>query len=163
MKIRTASKRDWTEIIKIYNHAVDEKYCTADIEHVTVESRLDWLEQHSSDEYPIIVSEIDGIITGWCSLSPYRPGRHALKSVAEISYYIHKDYRRRGIANKLIDHALKIAPQLGLINLIAILLDINDVSIRLLEKFGFSRWGYLPNVAFFSDKQCGQYIYGKRI
>jgi phosphinothricin acetyltransferase len=163
MNIRLAAKSDWQAIITIYNHAVDEKYCTADTEHITVESRLEWLKQHSPDTYPIIVSEIEGIITGWCSLSPYRPGRQALKSVAEISYYIHKDYRRRGTADSLIDHALKIAPQLGLRNLIAILLDVNTVSIRLLEKYGFSRWGYLPNVAFFKDKQSGQYIYGKRI
>ena len=39
MKIRTATKNDRKEIIKIYNHAVEEKYCTADMEYVSIDSK----------------------------------------------------------------------------------------------------------------------------
>jgi phosphinothricin acetyltransferase len=67
------------------------------------------------------------------------------------------------IADSLVSHAINCAPQLGFKNLIAILLDVNHLSIRLLEKHGFSKWGHLPEIANFKTAQCGQCIYGKKI
>lgn len=163
MNIRFATEQDWEDLVNIYNQAVDEKFRTANMEHITVETWQDWLKQHSMETYPIFVIEMDSILAGWCSLSPHRPGRAAYRAVAEISYYTHKDYRRRGIADLLVSHALKISPELGFKNLIAVLLDENKASIRLLEKHGFKKWGHLPDIADFETKQCGQYIYGKKI
>jgi phosphinothricin acetyltransferase len=163
MNIRPAAPNDYNDIIKIYNQAVDEKFATADTEYVTLESRKVWFAQHSPDTYPIYVAELDGEIIGWCSLSPHRPGRKALRSVSEISYYIHRDHRRKGLANKLIIHTIDSAKTLGFRNLIAILLDLNKVSIYILEKFRFEKWGHLPEIVQIDDITCGQYIYGKKI
>ena len=163
MLIRTATRNDYTDIVAIYNYAVDEKFATADTEHVTVQSRKEWFEQHSPETYPIYVAEENNEIVGWCSLSPHRPGRKALKKVAEISYYIHKDHRRKDIANSLITHTIKSAKALGFNNLISILLELNKTSIYILEKFRFEKWGYLPDVAEIEGVICGQYIYGRKI
>jgi len=163
MTIRIFTENDFTDIIEIYNHAVDEKFTTADTEYVSLESRIDWLKQHSTIAYPIYVSEENGEVTGWCSLSPHRPGRKALRSVAEISYYVHKNFRKLGIANSLVYYTLGEAKRLGFKNLISILLDVNKVSIHLLEKYGFERWGHLPEVAEIDGQICGQFIYGKKL
>lgn len=163
MLIRTSTEKDFKDIIAIYNHAVDEKFATADTEHVTVQSRKEWFAQHSPETYPIYVAEENNEIVGWCSLSPHRPGRKALRKVAEISYYIHKDHRKKGIANLLITYTIKSAKALGFRNLISILLDLNQTSIYILEKFGFEKWGYLPNVAEIYGVICGQYLYGRKI
>ena len=163
MRIRKAEEKDYSVITEIYNHAVDEKFATADTEYVTVESRKEWFAQHSPETYPIYVAEEDNEIIGWCSLSPHRPGRKALGTVAEISYYIHKDHRRKGIANSLIKHTIESAKSLGFKNLISILLDLNKTSIYILEKFGFEKWGHLPDIAEIDELICGQYIYGRKI
>ena len=163
MHIRTANENDFVDIVKIYNHAVNEKFATADTDYVTVESRKEWFAQHSPETYPIYVAEQDEEMIGWCSLSPHRSGRKALRKVAEISYYIHKDHRRKGVANSLITHTIKSAKALGFKNLISILLELNKPSIYILEKFGFEKWGHLPNVAEIDGVICGQYIYGKRL
>ena len=163
MTIRPATSKDYSDIVKIYNHAVDEKFATADTEHITLESRKDWFAQHSAQTYPIYVAEQDGEIIGWCSLSPHRPGRKALRTVAEISYYIHKDHRRKGVANSLINYTIESAKSLGFKNLISILLDLNKPSIYILEKFGFEQWGHLPAVADIDGVICGQFIYGKKL
>jgi phosphinothricin acetyltransferase len=163
MIIRTAESKDYFEIIKIYNHAVDEKFATADTEHVTVDSRKDWFAQHSPDSYPIYIAEENGEIIGWCSLSPHRPGRKALQKIAEISYYIHKDHRRKGTANSLINFTIDKARELGFTNLFTILLDLNKPSIHILEKFGFEKWGHLPDIAYINGTICGQFIYGKKL
>jgi phosphinothricin acetyltransferase len=163
MNIRLSSTDDYIDIIKIYNHAVVEKFATADIEYVTIESRKDWFMQHSPQTYPIFVAEENGKVIGWCSLSPHRPGRKALGTVAEISYYIHKDHRRKGVANSLITHTINSAKDLGFKNLISILLDANKTSIYILEKFGFEKWGHLPEVAVIENTICGQYIFGRKL
>ena len=163
MNIRPATLKDYSEIVNIYNHAVDEKFATADTEHVSLESRKEWFGQHSPETYPIYVAEENGEIVGWCSLSPHRPGRKALRTVAEISYYIHKDHRRKGVASSLIDFTIESAISLGFKNLISILLDLNKTSIYILEKFGFDKWGHLPDVADIDGVICGQFIYGKKL
>ena len=163
MTIRPATLGDYSDIVKIYNHAVDEKFATADTEYITVESRKDWFAQHSTQTYPIYVAEQDGEIIGWCSISPHRPGRKALQRVAEISYYIHKDHRRKGVANSLINYTIESAKSLGFKNLISILLDLNEPSIHILEKFGFEKWGHLPDVADIDGVICGQYIFGRKL
>jgi L-amino acid N-acyltransferase YncA len=38
-------------------------------------------------------------------------------------------------------------------HLFAIVLEDNQASIRLLEKMGFEKWGYLPRVADFDGKE----------
>ncbi len=163
MKLRTAKETDYSQIISIYNHAVDEKFATADTEYVTVESKKEWFAQHSTETYPIYIAEENSQLTGWCSLSPHRVGRKALRNVAEISYYIHKEHRGKGVANTLITYTIEKAKELGFKNLISILLDLNKTSIYILEKFGFEKWGHLPNIADINGVICGQFIYGRRL
>ncbi len=163
MHIRIAKPDDLKQIVAIYNQAVEEGDCTADTHSLTVEERQDWFNSHSPDKYPIHVMEENGVITGWCSLSAHRKGRMALRNVAEISYYVENNHRGKGIGRQLMQHALQEAPRLGLHNLFAILLDINQVSIALLEKNAFSKWGHLPDIAEFPGKTCGQFIYGRKI
>jgi phosphinothricin acetyltransferase len=163
MNTRIATISDLKSIIEIYNQAVDEKFCTADLDHVTVSSREEWFKQHSPNKYPIFVAESEGVVCGWCSLSPHRRGRKALESIAEISFYIHKSFRRKGVGKQLIEYALQEAPKLGFKNLFALLIDVNNASINILKKYGFTQWGHLPNIANFNGKICGQFIYGKRL
>ena len=163
IKIRIAVEDDTPAITEIYNQAVALQSATADISPVSVESQKAWLRKHAPSKHPVFLAEDQGTITGWCSLSPYRPGRMALRHTAEISYYIHKDLRGLGIGSCLISHAIEQCPHLGIKVLFAILLDINTNSTRILEKFGFQKWGHLPNVADFDGRQCGHLYYGRHI
>lgn len=162
-KIRVAVDGDVPAITEIYNQAVAMRSATADIEPVAVASRRAWLREHDPGRYPVYVADSDGTIMGWCSLSPYRPGRMALRYTAEISYYVHEQCRGRGVASALVAHAIDQGPQLGLKTLFAILLDVNADSSRLLEKFGFEQWGHMPKVADFGGSECGHWYYGRRL
>ena len=88
MRIRTAVLEDLKDIVNIYNQAVIAGQKTADTESVSVASRKKWFDDHQADKYPILVAEIDKIVIGWASLSPYRPGRMALKYTAEIIFML---------------------------------------------------------------------------
>ncbi|WP_126970876.1 GNAT family N-acetyltransferase [Gynurincola endophyticus] len=162
MKIRNATIADITAIDNIYNQAVSLKFKTADLMPLTKEKRKKWFEDHN-DHYPVFVAEIDHKVVGYLAVSAYRPGRMALRETAEISYYIDSSYQRRGIGKQLIEHAEAKCASLGLKTFIAIIIDSNDASIELLKKYNYEKWGHLPNVAVFEDKEIGHVYYGKRI
>ena len=163
MNIRAANEKDLSQIVDIYNQAVLLRRATADLTPVTVESRRQWFHDHAPDSCPIWVAEDNGVILGWCSLSAYRPGRMALRHTAEISYYVHEVHRRKGIGSALIQHAVDRCPSLQIKNLFTFLLDVNLASVRILEKFGFAKWGHMPGIAEFDGKTCGHLIYGRRV
>lgn len=162
-QIRLAAVEDLSAITEIYNQAIALKSATADTSPVSENSRQTWLAEHSADKYPVFVADDQGTVMGYSSLSPYRPGRMALRYTAEISYYIHEDFRRLGVGSRLIERAIELCPRLRIKTLFAILLDINSDSIDILEKFGFRKWGHMPNVADFGGAECGHLYYGRRV
>jgi L-amino acid N-acyltransferase YncA len=163
LNIRITSYDDVPLITDIYNQAIALRSATADISPVTIESRKQWLQEHSPDQYPVHVAESENTVVGWCSLSAYRPGRMALRHTAEISYYVDENFIGMGVGSAMISHAIENCGRLGIKTLFAIILDINKDSTRILEKFGFAKWGHLPNVADFDGRECGHLYYGLRV
>jgi phosphinothricin acetyltransferase len=129
----------------------------------TVHERIDWYHTYDNNSYPLYVAEIENVIVGYCTISPYRQGRAAMSSVAEISYYLDYAYHEQGIGTALIKHAIADCKRIGKENLLAILLDINTPSIGLLEKLNFKKWGHFPDIIDLHGKKCGQLIYGLKI
>lgn len=130
---------------------------------VSVESRRTWFDAHTPADFPLWVSEVDGVVAAWCSFSPWRGGREALRAVAEISYYVDRAHHRQGLATALVRHAIAQAPRLGLHTLLAIGLETNQASETLLKREGFERWGRLPDVAEVGARRVGQWIYGRAV
>lgn len=161
-RIRIAQPPDLESIVSIYNFAVRSKFETADTRELQWPKRISWFNSHD-ENYPIFIYKTDGKIAGWISLSPYRPGRKALRYTVEISYYVHPDFKRQGIGSKLLLHALEEARKRKYKSIFAIILDRNIASIQLLIKNGFSKWGHLPGIADFDGEECGQVYYGVRL
>ncbi len=163
MNIRIAKLEDLEEIVEIYNQAIAAGEKTTDITPVTTDDRKKWFEGHTPNKYPILVAEKGESIVGYLTISAYRPGRMALRHTAEVSYFIHFEHHRQGIASRLLQYAIDICPSLQIKTLFAILLDSNQDSIRLLEKYGFGKWGHMPQVAEFDGIEVGHLYYGLRI
>ena len=162
-KIRKIELADLDAVNEIYNQAVRSKYQTAETEETSLEYRRRWYEEHLSGKYPIYVVEEGGEVAGWISLSEYRKGRRALRYTSEVSFYIRKDRQGQGLGTQLLEFMIKKAKEIDLKSLIAILLEPNTTSIRLLEKFNFQKWGDMPNVAEFDGVECNHQYYGLRI
>ena len=146
MKIRSAVETDLPAIVQIYNAAIPGRMATADLKPVSVESRLAWYREHSSNSLPIWVMESEQTIVGWLSFQLFY-GRAAYQHTAEVSIYVAPDRQRCGIGQKLLESAIVRSPELQLKTLMGIIFAHNQPSLKLFDKFGFQQWGYLPQVA----------------
>ena len=163
LKIRFANRGDLPFVVEIYNQAIRSKYATGDLTEFTIEQRIDWFNKFDNEKYPLYIAEIDSKVIGFCAISPYRPGREAMDSVAEISYYIDYSYHNRGVGTKLLGYVISDCNRIGKDSLLAILLDINQMSVDILKKFNFKEWGYFPDIINLKGTKCGHLIYGLKI
>jgi L-amino acid N-acyltransferase YncA len=162
MFIRIATHKDLEAINNIYNQAVIGGQ-TADITPVSMESRIKWFEGHDERTHPVFVAEENNQIMGWLSFSAYRQGRMGLRHTAEISYYVDTSHRGKGVGSMLVEQALKVAPEYHFKTLFAVILENNNPSIKLVEKNGLEKWGFMPAVAEIKGETLGHLYYGCRI
>jgi phosphinothricin acetyltransferase len=101
MNIRNAKLEDIDRINDIHNQAINEKFKVAYLTSRTNDMMLEWFKEHDSKEYPVFVAEIDNMVIGFVYIDSYRPGRVALRQTAEISYFVDKNYRGKGVGKKL--------------------------------------------------------------
>ena len=163
MNIRIASREDLPEIVDIFNQAIRSRNSCGFTEEVDLAERQAWFEGHDASKHPVYVALLEGRIVGYGSLSPYRPGREAMKKVAEVSFFLDFDHHSKGIGSSLLRYMIKDCNRLGIETLIAILLGTNEASIALLLKHGFKEWGRMPDIIDFGDRRCGHLYYGLRL
>ena len=144
--IRDAVERDLAEIVEIHNAAIRGRISTAQLEEVSIEQRLPWLREHSARTHPLWVAEREGRVAGWLSFQPFKK-RSAYRGTAEISVYVHEQFRRTGVGRTLLEQAIARAASLKLSALLGCIFAHNEASLRLFERAGFDRWGLLPGVA----------------
>ena len=162
MKIRGAAEADLATIIDIYNAAILSRIATAQLEPITATEGLNWLKEHSADQFPLWVLEIDGQVAGWLSFKPFLP-RSAYRGTAELSVYVDEKFRRHGVAKRLLERALAHAPELGIETLVGLIFAHNQPSLRLFEQLGFGRWGLLPHIARIDEAVHDLIIVGRRL
>jgi len=163
MEIRIAREGDLGAINTIYNQAVQQQFCTAHLELVSMKERARWFSSHDPAYFPVFVAEKDERIVGWVSLGPYREDRQALAHVAEVSYYVDENGRGSGLGSSLLGHSISVAGKYGFTVLIAILLNRNPASIGLLHKFGFKEWGRMPGIARIDEQLADHLYYGLKL
>jgi phosphinothricin acetyltransferase len=159
---RDATPADLPAIVAIYNQTIAGRMVTADLEPVTVEERQPWFAAHTPGLHPIWVAVRDGVVVGWLSFSKFHP-RAAYDATAELSIYLDTSERRQGLGGVFLQKAIGHAPGIGLKNLVGLIFGHNAPSLALFERFGFARWGTLPDVAVLDGVERTLVIVGKRL
>ncbi len=162
MALRYATEDDLTAIVDIYNSTIASRNITADTEPISVESRREWFSAHSWDAHPIWVAEKQKQVVGWLSLQPFHD-RLAYRATAEFSIYVSPQCRRQGVGQQLLGQAIARSPGLHISTLVGLVFAQNKPSLRLLQRFGFQQWGFLPEVAQFDVGTCDLVIMGRKV
>lgn len=150
--VRRAERKDIPALMNIYNDAILHTTATFDTERKDMDDRRKWFEEHKG-RYVIYLYEEGGVVAGYASLSRYRE-RKAFDPAVELSIYIHKDYRGRGIGRSLMEETLSYAKgceEIGTV--ISLVTSGNEPSIHLHEAFGFTYCGQIKNAGLkFGEK-----------
>lgn len=149
-QLRTATEGDSRAIRDIYNHYVDYSTCTFDLERESLAQRIAWLNAHGCN-HPVIVCTHESEVVGWGSLSQWnaRPG---YSRTAEVSFYVHHAWQRRGIGRLLLADLIDRARMIGHHVLIGGACTEQAASIQLQEAFGFVQVAYFSQVGFKFDR-----------
>jgi L-amino acid N-acyltransferase YncA len=159
---RDATLDDLSAIVAIYNSTVPSRLVTADLEPVSVESRLAWFHAHGPQARPLWVAESQGKVVAWLSFSDFY-GRPAYLRTAEVSIYLDESVRGQGLGKRLLEAALEAAPALGIDTILGFVFGHNVPSLRLFQGFGFESWGTLPRVAVLDGVERDLVILGRRL
>ena len=159
---KDASIEDLPIIVDIYNSTVPSRMVTADTETVTVNDRLEWFNEHTPSKRPLWVVEYGGEICGWVSIQSFY-GRPAYNATAEISVYLHEDYRGKGLGRKILSKVIEECPKFEIDTLLGFIFGHNEPSIGLFSSFGFEKWAHLPEVAELDGIKRDLVILGKKV
>jgi L-amino acid N-acyltransferase YncA len=164
LKITWPTRNDLPAMVDIYNQAIRSGVATGHTkEYTNWQHRWGWYKNHNRMTFPLYMMTYEKKVIGYGTLSPYRQGRQAMRNIAEVAFFIDEKYQGKGYGKILLQYIINDCERVKIKALIAVLLDINKRSIRLLKKFAFKKWGHFPEVIEFEDKTCGQLIYGKKI
>lgn len=154
MNIRKAEYRDLEEMLDIYNYEIENGIATFDTDQKTLSEWKQWFDLNTNGSASVIVAEENGEVLGYASLTPYRSKR-AYASTLELSVYVKKEYRNKGVATELMGEVIRGARLDENIHMIvSVITSGNKASIKLHEKFGFSFCGTLHEVGF----KLGRYL-----
>ena len=136
--IRQASLADAAAIADIYNQGIAERGATFETEPRTaadIETRL-----REQDRFPRVVAEEDGRVIGWAGTGSYRP-RACYAGIAEVSAYLDRGARGRGVGRRLLEAIVAAARERGYWKLVSRVFPFNTASRALCRACGFREVG----------------------
>ena len=101
---------------------------TFDLVPRTLEDQRAWLRDREG-ALGVVVAEVDGEVTGFASLSEYRP-RAAYRTSVESSVYVDESARGRGVGRLLMQELVVVAEARGFHTMIARIAGGQEASIR---------------------------------
>ena len=144
--IRNAESGDIREICSIYNYYIENTTVTFEEEPVSadeMEKRI--LEVAAS--YPWLVYEDNGRVIGYAYASKWK-ARAAYKHSAELSVYVSKDYRGKGVGKKLYEALIDELRKTNIHVVIGGMSLPNEQSKRLHESMGFREVAEFKEVGY---------------
>lgn len=138
--IREMVEADWPDVRRIYQEGIDTNLATFLTECPS------WAEFNDTHlpACRLVITEDDRIL-GWAVLSAYSR-RRAYTGVAEISIYIDRAYKGRGIGKVLLPEMIRCSEECGFWTLQSGIIRENEASIRLHESCGFRTVGYRERI-----------------
>ena len=134
MSIRPAVAADAEEVAAIYNEGIEERVATFETELRTATDIGAWLT--AGERLPLLVAEDHGAVVGWARILAYSD-RAVYAGVGEVSVYVTKTARGRGIGRRLLEALEGSARALGDWKLTAMLFTENAASAAMVRSCGW--------------------------
>ena len=151
MQIRDAVETDFEAITAIYNDVLTHSTAIYNDRPAAVADRIAWWRARLEQHYPVLVATNGDHICGFGSFGDFRswPG---YRFTVEGTVHVASAYRGQGVGSLLLRALIAQAKLAGKHSMIAGVDSENASSLQFLERFGFVRAGYLPEVGFKFDR-----------
>ncbi len=158
-----ATVKDLPEIVTIYNSVIAGRMVTADLTPVTVESKEAWFKEHTPERRPLwMIKNGEKTTVGWASFQDFY-GRPAYNGTAEISIYLHPDFRGKGHGKRVLQYCIDQSPALNITTLLGYIFAHNKPSLKLFTQLGFEEWANMPDIAELDGIKRTLKILGRRV
>jgi phosphinothricin acetyltransferase len=137
--IRPAEPADAEAIAVIYNQGIEDRLATLETQTRSTEERRGWLAARGP-RHPVLVGEVNGRVIGWSSLNSFNP-RPAYDHVADISVYVERGWRGRGVGRRLLEALIGCGRELDYHKLVLAAFPFNAAGVSLYGRVGFTEVG----------------------
>lgn len=163
-RLRLATASDAEAICRIYNQGIEDRVATLETELRTPDERRQWLASRSS-RHPVIVAEPEALSAdaepgrsslrppsvqagltapattiAWASLNVFN-ARESYRFVADISVYVERSWRGKGVGRALLEKLTELGRQHGFHKLVLSAFPGNAGGMALYAKSGFRTVG----------------------
>jgi phosphinothricin acetyltransferase len=151
IKIRAYKTEDTQAILDVINYNILNSTALYDYNIRTYEQQKAILDDKVDKGFPVIVTELDGVVVGFGMYSEFR-FKEAYKYTVEHSVYVNNDFHGKGIGKILLQELIVLAKKQGLHTMIGVIDAENQSSITFHEKFGFKTVGIIKESGFKFDR-----------
>jgi len=156
IKTRKMLASDWEAVSKIYLEGIATGFATFETNAPTYE---DWDSAHMQSCRIVVIE--DEKVLGWAALSPVS-SRCVYGGVAEVSVYVGKDNRGKGVGRLLMENLIKESEAEGLWTIQSGIFPENEGSIELHKKMGFRFIGKRERVGKLHDVWKDNLLFERR-
>jgi L-amino acid N-acyltransferase YncA len=139
VSVRPATEDDAAAICTIYNQGIEDRIATLETELRTPEERRQWMAARGP-RHPVVVATSGGQVMGWGSLNSFNP-RPAYDHVVDLSVYVERGWRGRGVGKVLLEHLLGLARRIGYHKMVLATFPYNAAGLALYRRMGFTPVG----------------------
>ena len=151
IKIRAYKTEDTQAILDVINYNILNSTALYDYNIRTYEQQKAILDDKINKGFPVIVTELDGVVVGFGMYSEFR-FKEAYKYTVEHSVYVNNDFHGKGIGKILLHELIVLAKKQGLHTMIGVIDAENQSSITFHEKFGFKTVGIIKESGIKFDR-----------
>jgi L-amino acid N-acyltransferase YncA len=137
--LRQARTADLIDILTIYNQGIEDRIATLETETKDERYINQWFDKHQG-RYTVLVAEQNQQVIGWASINSYSP-RSTYDGVGDLSIYIHRDYRGKGIGRQLLQKLEAVGKENQFYKFVLFTFPFNRLGQGLYHKAGYREVG----------------------
>lgn len=161
IQIRPIQPFDIPACCRIYNTYIRDTTCTFEEEPLT-ETQFSDRVARIRREYPYLVAEQAGQVLGYAYFDRFNT-RSAYRYTVDLSIYLSRESCHLGIGEHLLEELEIAGRQAGFRQVISLVTDENEASLRFHRRHGFSQAGHLPEVGEKFGRKIGIFFFQKAL
>lgn len=161
MEIRLIKLSDTEKFVDFYKKLVRETdYLMFSPEEVSAKADVEGKFIENYDDYKQVFIALDGdSIVGYLGISRSRLAK--MSHTAKITVGVLEDYKRQGIASKLIEFSQKWAKEKGIQRIELTVITKNEAAVSFFKETGFDREGTRKNAVNINNEVYDEYFMAK--